>query len=477
MAKCDRRILASKALDLLLWKSIRVSNFEQKDKDFYLRVRDRIDMCLEGVDLTPSYYHLVTHYTSCLLSVQFAHWGIEPEKYSYWKSVNESEVALDSFEFDRGDSDYNIAFSVILKWAEKRLINLDVRIVYETFLEVVQDIKQRHVEIPESVHLDFVTSIYLVAADFAYLEFLTTMIREPICYIELPKKKLSGIWDNDDSVLIRLLLIEEFNHLASLILHITLSFNWEVIEADGDVIPNSDFMPLFKYKFKNPIAQGVLCDVLNGVEISIPMLSIVDKQIDSLNDEIKLNTDEFDEIIYKSLHFCFSQYKFNLFGDDEGNPIRIDKLVNICAGYCVKIFYNIADEAEEKGLYRKAKYVQELDSANAKISDANVEKLPTVCSFLNRYLFNAHGINIPAKRLWLTHKAIEKERIEDGVNHQWHEASLNRKRYSEEWFETQIQMNFLPKYQRKPQHEEESKVTKPKKSSNEQLLLSWGQDR
>lgn len=471
----SREELAIKGLDLLLWKSIRIGQFDEPEKTFYRQIKEYIDKCLEKYEFSPSYNHVFTHYVSCLLCIQFDHWDVEPFELFDWQTDYNSEITVENFEFIRSDSDYKTAFTIIVLWAKSRLPELDVRVVYDTFLIVVKKIKQNQSTLPESVHLDFVTSLYLITEGFVCLDFLNNMIMNDIPYLELSTKKLSYRYTQNVSPIMRLTLIEEFNELAKILLRVKLQFGWQVMVKDGHEIPKSAHMHLLKYQFQNPIAQGILCDALNDVPFSLSMLEIVDKQIFASSDAFKIQVGDFDDLIFRSLHFCFDNYQLNLFLDENGKSMRPNQVVNLCAGYHVKNFHLMADEAEADGLYRKAKYVQDIDSKTVKDGEPDTQKLPTVCSFLNTYLFNEHGVDIPAKSLLLAHNHIEKN-VENTVALQWSGANQNRRSLNQNWFESQLHINFLPKPEKQPDFSDKPKLNVQKNSSKEQALFNWGRN-
>jgi hypothetical protein len=456
---CDRKILACKGLDLLLWKTIRVMSLEKSDRDWFESVNVEINQLFSKNDINVEEAFFEHHYIRCLLSLKISYLNnYMPPIERLIKEVQQN-LKKSEFSISREDCDLTTALSWVLTSSAIRKV--DIEKIYQIFLELIATKCITSDAIPQSAYMDFVTTCYLMRTPWASLDYLTLILYLSLetneNYFVAPKKHeidKPPLLELEQDVLVVMALIEEFNQLAKVCFEANLAMSIKYYESENKEVSNSKNLTVFLHQFQNKSSQRVLCNVLSQTLTSVPLLS-------KLEDVIATNKYN-DESLYSLLHFCVDEYKFNLFQDPNSQKLfRIEKCINYTVSYFVKYLQNLASynhyshaiynkrkepEYREKvapSMIGTLKSWQKIDRDKKNKSIA--AQLPTITMSLKSTLKDCWKLKMTTKKLYLTYSEMMSEgNVVDTTLLQWQNFEKTAKELNYKWYERQYQINFMP---------------------------------
>lgn len=111
MKRSAEQLLASKGLDFLLWKTIRVFNFNEEEARWYKSINTMVDSLLEEYGVSDSDAFYVAHYLLCFFSLKIEFWGSKPPELSVLKKY--LEKYLNEFSVNIGKPDMVNSMSIV----------------------------------------------------------------------------------------------------------------------------------------------------------------------------------------------------------------------------------------------------------------------------------------------------------------------------------------------------------------------------
>lgn len=420
----ERQHLSIKALDMLMWRFIRVCNFEDNEGLFYKQIHDQVLEAAEGFSLSDGEQVDFIHYVLALLAVQIGHQEQPmPSLAELRKRVskyNQSNVVA----YAPDDPDLFFAMAVLLYWAGGDLSEELIINIYETFETVFKQCVQGR-KVPVSAKVDFIASVLLVGDFLKPLGLLVHLLHaeKPAPFINVPRKRSKQFELNGVS-LVYLQRIKEFNSLARIIFGINLEYRQQTITYGNEMLPRDQYLVVPKQLFKNPATQKVLIDIINQTGRSFDRFAF---------NESAVKGDISAEFLEGLLRFCVEDYELKVFAHAEGKPLRIERVINYLTGYYISYFKK--HQSVNADLY--SEYVFQKNDANKR---GESEPLPSICSFLSRAL-EEMGVLVTPKKLDQSQRDFEgrKEQVEKS----W---DAFKKHFSDPgytWAQLQIEADYL----------------------------------
>lgn len=415
MRRSAQQLLACKGLDFLLWKTIRVFNFTEEEAHWYRNINTMVDSLLEEFGVSDSDAFYMAHYLLCFFSLQIEFWGSKPPELSVLKKY--LEKYLNEFSVNLGKPDMVNSMSIVFHSVEVR--GLDADKVYLMFLDLVCHVEEAAMEMPKSAHVDFLTSSYIVTDPYGAINFLSIVLSLEL--IHAPNK-ITGEFYPDYNILIKLLLIEEFNQLAKMQFEISLHTRMHSATSDNVHVP--PYMTIFAHQFESKSAQKILLNVLDGKKPSFPVLSLID--------EIRIDPYVNSDVLLYMIVFFLNEYDFKIFIDAKDKVYRIEKMINYLASYYIE--FQKKDAPNE--YHGKAIYTHNGFTGKDKEKE-------TITKFLQGF-FEQFGVKMTTKKLWYTHKEMHNNGFVESIIKSWEAYEKNAALLNYSWYEIQYQVNLMP---------------------------------
>lgn len=410
----ENHLLACKALDLLFWKSIRITTFDNERSEWHANLEIRLAMCIKKHEVTSKDEAVVRHYVLCLLLIHTS--TLYPENIDHLKERHHSSEK--PIELMRP---IDLKNSWLLLYELIREIGVDPDLIQRLFKELFNDLSLNFRNLPSAYLVDFLTTSYLFEDNNSPIRLLSLFAKHGFLTPKTRPKSGASV-----TPLIRLALISQFTDLAVKKWHWVLS-----IRGCAEALHTSQPMGM-RVNF-DEFNTKLSCDILTDVILQRPPSIEKLHNLAHMRDGESIDTD----ILLAWMWHTVKYHDLQVFNEDSNGdvPFRIGKITS----YILSHFITTLKNSDGEEFYSKTVYSSNYDKAPQN-EESDVK--PSITEFWSTYLWEEFTVSIAPKTLWATEAKLAAEPFHR-IAAQWIKYEEISNELSFTWYQTQVQLSHL----------------------------------